>query len=259
MDGRQLIYYFLSGAKGTNFWIIQTDPELGIMDFRDLKARESQARRIAERSAISKEIPVPVVSVSKEHFGWLIHSARRKTQNSRLKIELDAAVSKIKPVAQGADQPDHPAFKLFDAEKIRADQGLVYQSDKLLEHPFFKNWAVGDESVKACGAELDQASHSPLQLSESQLLERMESVFEKHAAAGLDKNRSRIKFGLLENAYLMGLGKETGLAEIAMGLALELGKKDQLPDFFKKVMVRSFPEAWEKIGARPGSIIISSK
>jgi hypothetical protein len=260
MNGQQLIYYFFtSGALGSNFLIIHTDPELGMLDFKNLRLGESQSRRIAERSALSKEIPVPVVAIGREHLFWLLGSAKNKTRDSRFKSELAAAFSKIKPEGLAPDYPEHPAFKLFDPEKIRSRPGLGYQSDRLLEHAFFKHWSFDDETVKACGQELDQASHSPLQLSEPQLLERMESVFEKHARSGLEKSRSRVRSGLLENGYLLELGKESELAEIAVRAALDLEQKDQLPDFFKKIMIRAFPEAWEKMGSRTSPLIISAK
>jgi len=260
MNGQQLVYYFfMSGTLGSNFLISHTDPEVGMLDFKNLRLGESPARRIAERSALSKGIPVPVVAIGKQHFFWLLDSAKNKTSNSKLKLEMDAALSKIKLSGQEPQSPEHPVFKPLDPEKIRSNPGLGYQSGRLLEHAFFKHWDFDDETVKACSEELDQASHSPLQLSEPQLLERMESVFEKHARSGLEKNRSRIRSGLLENGYLLELGKESELAEIAVRVALDLEQKDCLPDLFKKIMIRSFPEAWKKMGAPSGPLIISAR
>jgi len=260
MNGQQLVYYFfMSPTLGSNFLISHMDPEVGLLDFKNLRLGESQSRRIAEKSKLSDGIPVPAVSIGQEHFFWLLGSAKNKTSNSKLKLEMDAALSKLRPSGQEPQSQEHPVLKLLDSERIRSSPGLGYQSDRLLDHAFFKHWSFDDETVKACGTELDQASHSPLQLSEPQLLQRMESVFEKHAVAGLEKSRLRIRSGLLENGYLLELSKESGLAEISVRAALDLEQKDRLPDFFKKIMIRSFPEAWKKMGAPSGPLIISTK
>jgi hypothetical protein len=260
MDGQQVIYYFLmSAAMGGKLLLCQTDPEIGIVTFRSLRVGESQARRAAESSALSDGKAVAVVSASPEHFFWLLGSAQERTSDLKLRQEVDSALNKLKAARPSQKPGDHPVFGLLDREEVRGRAGLGYESDRLLEHPYFAHWAFDQDTVNACSAELDQAGHSPLQLSEPQLLERMEGIFEKYARNGLDKNRVRIRSALIENAYLMALAKEIGLAEIALRVALDIEQKDHLPPFFKKVMVRSFPEAWKKLGAKKEPLIISAR
>jgi len=259
MNGQQLVYYFLSGSMGNNFLLIHTDPLEGILEFTNLKVNESRARKIAERSRISSEIPVPVVKVSKDHFLWLMGLARAHCKDPGKNAELDQTIDKLKLPGPRPGE-EHPVLEMVDLEKVRGNANLVFEADRLLEHPFFKHWEFMPEIIKSCSQDLDQAGHSPLQLSESQLWERMEGAFEKWAITGVKKHAPRIKFALMENAFLMKAAGQDDFAEIALALAFELEEEDAaVPDFFKKLLIRSFPEAWKKLGRKTGSLIISAR
>jgi len=258
MNGQQLIHYFVSGVAGSSFLAGHIDPEEGLLQFSGLRIGESRAKTIAEKASLSGKESVPLIQVPKEHFLWLLSHARSKSQNAEAENEMVKSLSKLK-LKLAPDPGPHPALAALDLEKIRSRPGLAFQSDRLLDHPFFKNWQFDEATAKTCSLELEQAANSPLALSEDQLQERMENIFAKHAGAGLDKNRERIKFSLLENALLLKIQGGQELAEIAVSLALALEQKELMPDFFKKIMARDFPEAWKKIQPKPSSLIISAK
>jgi hypothetical protein len=257
LSGEQLVYYFISGTGGSNFLVIHLDPVDGIREFTPLKLKESKARAIAQKSAISSEIPVPVEVITKEHFLWLVGNARAKSKNSQEKVKLDQTFGKLR-LSLPETPETHPVLSLVDIEKLSGNSSLIFESERLLDHPYFSNWAFDPLSIKSCGEEIDQAAHSPLQLSESQLDERMESIFEKWAVKAVAESKDRIQYGLRENAFLMKMRKQDELAEIALAMSLELEDDEGvLPNFFKKLMIRSFPEAWKKLGEKPNPLIIS--
>jgi len=256
MNGQQLAYYFITGSMGSSFLIIHLDPELGILDFKELQISESRARRVASHSAISKEISMPVITVPKEHWAWLVGTARNLTKAGPFLPEADKVLRKLSIPLEEAKLP-HPALKGFALSPDQVAAG-VRASDRLFDHPWFKNWMFDEETVRICGEELDQVSHSPLQLSEGQLVERLENIFTKHTKSGMIKNRVRILQGLFENSWLLKLGGEPELAEIAFALGQIASREDAPPEFFRKVLIRTFPEAWKKLEAKPSSLIISS-
>ena len=211
LSGEQLVYYFLSGTGGSNFLLAHIDPVDGLREFTPLKLNEAKARAIAQNSAISSEIPVPVESITKEHFLWLMGNARAKPRNNQEKSKLDQSPGSAEAIAPGSSRDPSGAFCWWMLKSWSGNSSLVFESERLLDHPYFSNWAFDPLSIKSCGEEIDQAAHSPLQLSESQLDERMEAIFEKWAAKAVANNRDRIRYGLRENAFLMKMNKQDEL------------------------------------------------
>jgi hypothetical protein len=256
MNGQQLVYYFVSGALGSSLLFGHLDPEQGLLQCSSLRMGESRARTIAEKSSLAGKERVPLVQVPREHMLWLLSLARSKSENAAAINELDKSLTRLK-LKLAPDPGAHPLLAALDLENIRSRPGLGFQSDRLLDHPFFKHWQFDEATIKACAADLEQAAHSPLALSEDQLKKRMEDILNKHAGAGLEKNRKRVGFGLFENALLLKIQGEQELAEIAASLALVLEQKEAPPDFFSKILLRDFPEVCKKIQPAPSSLIIS--
>ena len=175
---------------------------------------------------------MPVITVPKEHWAWLVGTARNQTKAGPFRAGVDKGLRKLSiPFEQARSV--HPALKDFP---LSADQvaAKVRSSDRLLDHPYFKNWMFDEETIKICGEELDQVSHSPLQLSESQLGERLETIFTKHAKSGLIKNQVRILLALHENAWLLKLSGEEELGEIAFAVGQVASGKTRPRSFFGK-------------------------
>jgi len=259
LSGQQVGYYFLGGRTANVFLVSHFDLEQGIVNFRNFHGSEKRARRVAQQTVVTDDFTVPVISIPGEHFFRLLAAGLSKTRNNEIKSELRSGLSRLKIELSVPGEKSHPGFEPQELEKLRGDRSRLYQSDRLLEHPYFKHWEFDPETIDACSKELEDASHSPLQLSESQFLERMERIFLKFCLSGLDKNRQRIRSGLLENAYLMRLGQDADLAQTAIALALSLEEKTEPADFFRKILIRSFPEAWKKLGQKSSSLIISAR
>ncbi len=257
ITGEQLLYYFASGTMGTNLLISQLSPVEGIQDLRVFAVAESQAQKIVANLSIGKELKLPVLEIGKDHFLRAMVAAREKTSERKFKMELDSFLEKFRlKLPEPADAAAEPS-KLFDPEKIPAV--VARPVEALLAHTFFSTWVFDQETVNGCARELDEAQHSPIQLSDAQLADRVQSIFEKYSARGLEKNRERIKYGLLENARLLKLQGETDAAAAAFKLAS--GREDQsaAAEFSKAILVRSFPEAAKQLGHKPGGLIIPGR
>jgi len=259
LTGEQLLYYFASGTMGTNFLISHLHPEQGIVEAKIFHLNESQARKIVSNFKVGKEIKISAVEIPREHFLQRVEGAKGKSGNSQPRTEVASFLEKFQIRGSEAKDSEPPVFKLVDREKVESNPALIHKTDLLLEHLFFSTWAFDPETLTDCRRELDQARHSPIQLSEGQIRGRMQAIFEKHTEIGLSKNQERIKSSLLENAYLLALTGETELAEAALKLTLSLEDKNLSRDFFKKILLRSFPETEKVLGKKSDGIIIPGR
>lgn len=256
MSGAQLIYYYASGTMGSNFMIIHLNSREGIKETKIFHLNESYARDMISDARISSEIPVPAIEISKEHFFWRIQRAESVTISQEPKAELHSFLEKFLVKIPEAIEAEHPVFKEIDVEKVKSISVYGFKIDQLLEHSFFRRWEFNKEIIDACEEELKEVALSPIQISESLKMERIEKVFEKYAEEGVMKSLEEIRFCLMENAYLLKLRGEDEFAELALKLAISLENKNESLEFFKKILLRSFPDAWKVLGKKGEGLII---
>jgi len=254
LSGEQLLYYFASGTMGTNLLISQLNPNDGLQDLRVFQVAEAQALKVVSRIPVAKDLQLAALEIPKSHFLSIMAWAKPRTRESKFKMELEAFLERFRSSLPEPAEPGSEALELFDPGKIPAAGRTQIQA--LLSHIFFATWLLDAETVKGCAREMDEAQHSPIQLSEAQLADRMRGIVEKYSRSDLEKNWARAKYGLLENAWLLKLQGDGELAETAFALASS-PEAETAADFFQELLLRSFPEAAKRLGKKPGGLLIT--
>jgi len=251
----QIVYYFASGTMGSNLLIVYLTLKDGIRLANIFFCNESKARKMASEVRIDTMMVTPI-EIPKEYFLWLLKRAESITQKHEPKAEARLFLEKFMIKIPEDIESEHPALRGLDQEKIKSVPLSSYQIEELLNHSFFKKWEFDRRIIDACEEELKEVALSPIQISESLKMERIEKVFEKYAEEGVMKSLEEIRFCLMENAYLLKLRGEDEFAELALKLAISLENKNESLEFFKKILLRSFPDAWKVLGKKGEGLII---
>jgi len=256
--GGRLIWLFRqTPAGGTLFQAMPLYPR-GLQGFEAYAASAKRFERVLKHG--EKELKVVLARVSPEFARRLIFSAVAQGRNRGNSPPKEFIEGK----AMLGPEPDlaapHPLFAVLAPEAVRAKGSLVFEGPELLRHPAFAGWYFDQDSIRRCALKLEEAEVSPLVMAEPQKHERREQlVIEAAREAMAVHGREVWKERLLENAYVLHLLGEGGLAEISLATALALDDPQALPPLFPAMMRRAFrfnEEAKPAAKAPEGRLII---
>jgi len=246
-----VVFYFVSGARENLFLLAQLDLGEGFKELKLLSLAEKEVKRIInsarERSGI-------LIELEEEHFHWLSGYALSKTTSEAVKKQAREYLEKLKLKPAEASWDNHPISELKNQISPEEQIGLIYDADKLLEHPYFRGWGFEVKTLEECSRQLESALTSPLELSPAQLQERLEEIIEKYALIPLEENPEKIRYALWENAYFLVRTGQKELGKIALALAENLSHP-RARDFFKKILLAHFPRLKDKLDQKPDLII----
>lgn len=254
--GDQVVWLFsVKGGSGILFNAVVDDIK-GLIDFIAAKATRSKFEKVMKRTMeTAKELPI--IRVAPEHALFLISRAEETAH--RTGARPPEAFMESRRLLGELPPPDvkHPLEQMLDYAAIGEQKGLVYDSERLLEHPFFKGWLFSRSSVEICKQKLEQAEASPIMMNEAQKKERFERIFAEEAMNAVEnEGRGLFKARLIENAYLLLQNQERGNAETALATALALDQDTAQP-FFTQMMKLSFSSPKKTSEPDKGSIIIT--
>jgi len=212
--------------KGMTVVTAVASDENGIMEFAANKFSRKQAQEVKK---FFFERVEPMVETTLAHAATVLENAYRKKespsdQSSRAYLELRAWLLERTELL---DAP--PVYELIGEGNAPSGEITVSQARKLLENDLMATWILDPEELKPLVEEIIKAEQSPILVSESQKLDRIEEL-KKEAIANLypPKRRKLMKNRLEEMAYMFFKLEDETNARLSLAAASSLAEKQSV-------------------------------